>query len=1108
MTTVSLVVAGIGIYTLYQAALEQQKQRLIETAQSQGRLIEAIAKNTKNSQTTLDTLIAGYEKFNDLAQTGELTLFKRDNEQIIFLIPHQHPNGEHFHSLSVKSKESEPFLQALSGKSGIFRGLDYSGDKVLAAYEPLAQLQWGLMVKKDLAEIHAPFLIAGTYTIFAAIIIDLLGAILFLGIGESRIEQLEESNAQVAAQEQLTRLNQQLEDRVQARTTELQNINEQLRLEIHERERLEEALRREIDLLARIMETSPVGIMMVNSQGNIILASEQAERVLGISLAKMLKPYNILAWKIFDEEGNSISNAQSPFQRVMQTRQPIFTVHHLVELPNEDPTLQERGFNKQLLLSFNASPLLNIEEEIEGVVLSIEDITERVQVEAALIHSEAQFRAIFEQAAVGMGIIALSGQFIRVNQRYCQLLGYSESELLSLTYQEITYPDDLLNNQEFVHQLIAENLRSGSVEKRYIRKNGEIKWVNLTASTVWDSQGNIKYLIGIVEDISDRKRTEEALRDSEERFRSIFKQAAVGIVQISLSGQLILFNDKFLDIVQYSATELQKKTVQSISHSDDFEQEYILMQTMLKGERDDFALEKRYLCQDGSFIWVHLSVSLVRTSEGQAMYFIGIVEDINERKKAIEDLRQSEEQYRRIIETTAEGVWIIDQDNLTTFVNQRMAQMLGYSLEEMKGRSLLDFVLPQEQARVTNSIKRRRPGIMDHHDFKMIRQDGSHLWTMMTTNPIYDYTGNYVGALVLLTDISERKKTEEALQQLNEQLTARVKELEQRHQDILLLNQVNDFLQACLNIEEAYEVIGELLQPLFPGCSGGLYMLNDSKTLLEAVVTWGENISSKSLFTFDECWALRRGYIHLVKPNQPSLLCLHTHRTPAPVESLCVPMMAQGKAVGLFYLSTSEPEKISEVKQQLARAVSEHISLALVNLQLRESLESQSIKDSLTGLYNRRYMEESLKREINLAQRKQHPVGLIMIDVDHFKQFNDNFGHKAGDLILHEVGNFLMANVRSGDIACRYGGEEFLLILPEASLSDSQQRAEQIRKGIKQLNFQQYNSAFTSLTVSIGVACFPAHGKQGETLIQSADMALYQAKNQGRDRVVVFSSVS
>ena len=183
--------------------------------------------------------------------------------------------------------------------------------------------------------------------------------------------------------------------------------------------------------------------------------------------------------------------------------------------------------------------------------------------------------------------------------------------------------------------------------------------------------------------------------------------------------------------------------------------------------------------------------------------------------------------------------------------------------------------------------------------------------------------------------------------------------------------------------------------------------------------------------------------------------------------------------------------------------VAEHLSLALANLKLQERLRSQSIRDPLTSLFNRRYMEESLDREMRRAVRGSHPLSIIMLDLDHFKQFNDLFGHEAGDVVLREVGAVLQRSIRGEDIACRYGGEEFTLILPQVSLLDAAQRAELVRESIKRLNIEHRRTPLGPVTVSLGVAVFPDHGPNGEAVLRAADAALYQAKARGRDRVAM-----
>jgi diguanylate cyclase (GGDEF)-like protein len=181
--------------------------------------------------------------------------------------------------------------------------------------------------------------------------------------------------------------------------------------------------------------------------------------------------------------------------------------------------------------------------------------------------------------------------------------------------------------------------------------------------------------------------------------------------------------------------------------------------------------------------------------------------------------------------------------------------------------------------------------------------------------------------------------------------------------------------------------------------------------------------------------------------------------------------------------------------------MSEHIAMALSNLKLHETLRSQSIRDPLTNLFNRRFMEESLELELRRAARNQRPLGVIMLDLDSFKSFNDNYGHAAGDTLLKELGTLLQTNIRAEDIACRYGGEEFTLILPEGNLEITRQRAETLREAIKNMEVQHRGQILYSVSASMGVAIFPDHGKAGDVLLRAADAALYESKGSGGNRV-------
>ena len=368
-----------------------------------------------------------------------------------------------------------------------------------------------------------------------------------------------------------------------------------------------------------------------------------------------------------------------------------------------------------------------------------------------------------------------------------------------------------------------------------------------------------------------------------------------------------------------------------------------------------------------------------------------------------------------------------------------------------------------------------------------------------------------ITGLILAALVSERHEIEAALRESNNRLRLGVGELQQHNEKMTQLNEMGDLLQSCSMPGEAYAIIGQFGERLFPEESGALYMINNSRNIVETAIVWGEHPPRQDVFTLNECWALRRGRLHLLNEGGLELLCPHLETGP-PLAALCIPMMAHGETMGIFHLqsglaSSDRPDQdqavITEIQIQLARTMADTVALALANLKLRLSLLHQSIRDPLTDLFNRRYLEETLERELRRATRLQRFVGVIMLDIDHFKMFNDTFSHEAGDVLLRELGGFLKQQIRGGDFACRYGGEEFALILPEISLEDIRQSAERLRENIKELRVQYGGQHLESITLSLGVALFPEHGTTGQAVLHAADVALYEAKHRGRDRVAI-----
>ncbi|MEM8781162.1 MAG: diguanylate cyclase, partial [Cyanobacteria bacterium P01_G01_bin.49] len=343
-------------------------------------------------------------------------------------------------------------------------------------------------------------------------------------------------------------------------------------------------------------------------------------------------------------------------------------------------------------------------------------------------------------------------------------------------------------------------------------------------------------------------------------------------------------------------------------------------------------------------------------------------------------------------------------------------------------------------------------------------------------------------------------KTQLKTEELNRQLQEKIAVLEIRDKAGIKLSQMNEFIQACLSLNEAQEIIADLLQPLFPDTSGIVYLMNNSGNLVDAIASWGEPNSDQH-FEPKECWAIRRGNCHQANADTPGLYCSHVDRDSHANPTLCLPMIAKGETIGMLHLQFLKKTIISRSSKNLAETVAQNLALSFANLKLQEELRHQSLRDPLTGLYNRRYLQETLQKEIDRAHRKQQFVSIIMLDVDHFKRFNDVYGHSAGDLVLKQVGSYLLSETRKYDIACRYGGEELIVVMPDATIEDTIIRAETIREKIKKLKLEHEGRDLDSISVSIGVSCFPDDGTDPEKLIQAADKALYLAKEEGRDCV-------
>jgi diguanylate cyclase (GGDEF)-like protein/PAS domain S-box-containing protein len=482
--------------------------------------------------------------------------------------------------------------------------------------------------------------------------------------------------------------------------------------------------------------------------------------------------------------------------------------------------------------------------------------------------------------------------------------------------------------------------------------------------------------------------------------------------------------------------------------------------------------------------------------------------DRNERVETKISLKESEIRYRRLFESAKDGILILNANTgQITDVNPFLTDLLGYSHDELLGKKLWELGLFKDEEANRAAFKElQEKKYIRYEELPLEIKQGGHVEVEFVSN-VYQANGSKV-IQCNIRDISGRKQAKLHLEKINEELSVLVETLQTRDREMKMIHQMNDLLQACKTLEEAFKVIGMACKDLFSGFSGGMAVLHDSGQFLETLTSWGPKPLLEDVFSLEDCWAMRRGQEHEVTDPKVNMLCDH-FTSPPKSGYLCLPMVVQAEMLGLFHLET--PEGMSDDQavnwKQKALTVSEGVKISLSNLKLRELMHRQANHDALTGLFNRRYLEDTLPRELNQARRKNDPVSIAMLDIDHFKKFNDTYGHEAGDLILREMGHLFKESLRKSDIACRYGGEEFVIVLFDSTQKESLKRFETIRERINSLQLRYRDQLLGRMTVSIGIAEAIDNNMTSEELVAAADKALYTAKRAGRDCIIVFSEL-
>ncbi len=498
--------------------------------------------------------------------------------------------------------------------------------------------------------------------------------------------------------------------------------------------------------------------------------------------------------------------------------------------------------------------------------------------------------------------------------------------------------------------------------------------------------------------------------------------------------------------------------------------------------------------------------------------------------KGVNMARERELYFQTMAEAVPEIIWTAAPNGADDYFNQKCFDYTGMTAEQLQGSGWKEIVHPDDLDECFSKWQNAlRTGESYDVEYRLRGKDGNYRWFLCRANPIRNAKQEIVKWFGTCTDIESQKQNQQILEQqilertiqladmntrLQEEMIEKdsarkehdlqhermMRELKERSERATMLAKMGELLQTCVTRDEVFAAALGFAPKIFPS-AGAVALFNASRSVVEVIGSWTRCQLPATDFDPSDCWALRTGRPHLVVAGDPTARCQHAAGVAGTY--LCIPILAQGEALGILHFQTSdEAPTFGDSELSFKNTFAGQLGLSIANIRLREALRTQSVKDPLTGLYNRRYLEETLQREIRRAVRAKQALGILMLDLDHFKKFNDTYGHEAGDAVLREAGGFFAKSIRVEDTVCRFGGEEFVIILPTASLEAAAARAECIRSKLREMSVHHQGQSLGMITVSVGAAAFPRNGNSPKELLAAADAALYRAKANGRDRVI------
>ncbi len=490
----------------------------------------------------------------------------------------------------------------------------------------------------------------------------------------------------------------------------------------------------------------------------------------------------------------------------------------------------------------------------------------------------------------------------------------------------------------------------------------------------------------------------------------------------------------------------------------------------------------------------------------------------------------SELRFAHAFNRAAVGIAMTDAGGGWLWANARLCEISGYPLEQLRTLDVLALTHPEDREAEAERRRRLLAGEIDDYamEQRQVARSGAVIWVNLFVRRLDAGPMAPLRVILVVEDISERHHNEARLLALTSNLERQVSERtsqlhlsmrnwKQRNIELTLLARMGAALQAAETLTAASHLIARYLPEIFGEYGGALYLRMAATEPLSLQCQWGGYSAAQQQLAEDDCWALQLRCEHRIEDPADPLPCAHliAHRDhhsgdrPSLLEHhSCMPIIAEGVLLGMIYLQWPGVAggEIAAPDKLLLATTAEQVGLAIRNLDLRDLLQRQAIRDPLTGLYNRRFLDDYLQRRMAESQRSGRGLSVLVFDLDHFKHFNDRLGHDCGDHVLCAFAAMLQKRVRADEAAFRVGGEEFVVVLNSDRLDDVRGCGERVRSGTETLQLGFRGQPLPTLTVSGGAASYPAQGDSISALIRAADQALYRAKHSGRNCIVISES--